>query len=234
MEQREKHRIQLLLLKEIYSVDKEIVFKGGTALEVAYGLDRFSEDLDFDTDIEKASGIDEAIENLDSKVIAVENDWAAEIRRQPNMHIYLLDFYSSIANARLTLKLDAVFERCIHQPKKKTISVAGNPVTMSIMDEGEMLAEKVSSIMNERRNQPRDLYDLRFLIMENTQIDLHLIYSKSKSKVFGNTKRYSISGFSDRVYSLEDRWQELRPYLRKLPGFKDVADYVISRMRIVS
>ena len=49
-EQRERLRIQELLLKEIYSINGSPLFKGGTALEIAYGLDRFSEELDFDMD----------------------------------------------------------------------------------------------------------------------------------------------------------------------------------------
>ena len=46
--QAEKDYLQHLFLRELYStVGTELVFKGGTALQKAYGLHRFSRDLDF-------------------------------------------------------------------------------------------------------------------------------------------------------------------------------------------
>ena len=46
--QQEKHYLQTATLAGVYTaVADELVFKGGTALFFFYGLDRFSEDLDF-------------------------------------------------------------------------------------------------------------------------------------------------------------------------------------------
>ncbi|EFD92374.1 MAG: hypothetical protein BJBARM5_0891 [Candidatus Parvarchaeum acidophilus ARMAN-5] len=46
--QLEKSYLQTLLLYELYArFEKSLVFKGGTALKFFYGLNRFSEDLDF-------------------------------------------------------------------------------------------------------------------------------------------------------------------------------------------
>src|SRR3989344_5567373 len=46
--QQEKHYIQSIILNSIYStVTNELIFKGGTCLLFFYGLNRFSEDLDF-------------------------------------------------------------------------------------------------------------------------------------------------------------------------------------------
>ena len=46
--QQEQHYMQTITLFGIYSyIANELVFKGGTALFFFYGLDRFSEDLDF-------------------------------------------------------------------------------------------------------------------------------------------------------------------------------------------
>ena len=46
--QQEKDYFQYMILAAIYSKpDKNIIFRGGTALQKAYGLNRFSEDLDF-------------------------------------------------------------------------------------------------------------------------------------------------------------------------------------------
>ena len=49
--QLEKDYLQYAVLLEIFKRSKGgLVFKGGTALQKCYGLDRFSEDLDFTTD----------------------------------------------------------------------------------------------------------------------------------------------------------------------------------------
>jgi len=233
-EQKEKHRIQTLILKELYGIAEKMVFKGGTALAFVYGLDRFSEDLDFATDIDGTASIDEAIENLDSRVIHVENDWGNEIRRHSNMYVYLLDFYSELISTRLTIKIDAIFEKCLLPSRRKTINFGGNPVTMHVMDEEEIMAEKINAIMNEKRNQPRDLYDLRFLLSNDIPINLHLVYLKSQSSVFGKSEKYSIKNFTSRVKSLESKWGELKPYLRELPAFSSTAEYVINRLKAVS
>ena len=48
--QKEKDYLQHLILSRIYSkADSGLVFKGGTSLQKVFGLNRFSEDLDFTT-----------------------------------------------------------------------------------------------------------------------------------------------------------------------------------------
>ncbi|EQD65948.1 hypothetical protein B2A_01367, partial [mine drainage metagenome] len=62
----EKDYLQATLLQYIYSYSYNLVFKGGTCLAKLYGLDRFSEDLDFDigdSDIQAANkGIARAVD----------------------------------------------------------------------------------------------------------------------------------------------------------------------------
>ena len=46
--QKEKDYLQHIVLSRIFSrIGSEIIFKGGTSLQKCFGLDRFSEDLDF-------------------------------------------------------------------------------------------------------------------------------------------------------------------------------------------
>lgn len=45
--QQEKDYLLRLLLYNYYKKFKDVVFKGGTCLKYLYGLNRFSEDLDF-------------------------------------------------------------------------------------------------------------------------------------------------------------------------------------------
>ncbi len=232
-EQLEKYRIQNIVLREIYRTDKKIVFKGGTALQRMYGLDRFSEDLDFGLKLEDIVEIDDALEDLDSKIMKIENAWGEEMIRKSNMYVYPLEFYSRTLGKTITLKIDAVFEGCVLEPRKKAVDLDGVPMVVHVMDEAEILAEKVMAIINERRNQPRDLYDLRFLLASGAHIDKHLIFLKSQSTLFGNTHKYSTVRFAERVNALEERWDDLRPYVRALPSFREVAAYVIEKFKLV-
>jgi predicted nucleotidyltransferase component of viral defense system len=233
-EQREKQRIQQLLLREIYAVSDAPVFKGGTAMEIAYGLNRFSEDLDFDLDKGEIAVISEAINNLDSKVINIENDWESEITRHSSMQVFILDFYSNLISARISIKIDVVFDTPIIPPIKKMIKSEGNPIMLKVMDTREILAEKVNAIMDEKRDQPRDLYDLKFLLEKGTNIDFHLIYLKSKSRVFGDVPKYSLKKFSERIDLLGKKWEELKPYVKELPEFKKTRDYVLSIFKLLA
>lgn len=231
-EQKEINRIQGLVLKEIYGISSKPVFKGGTALQIVYGLDRFSEDLDFDIDINEISAIDEALENLDSK-IGIENNWESEISKSTAMYVFMLRFYSALLGKGIDLKIDAVFEKTELEPKKKILNMDGRAVTLIAMDEKEILAEKVNAIMDPKRNQPRDLYDLKFLLDSGVDIDLHLIYLKADSKAFGKHDKYSLGKFSDRVEKLRSKWQELGPYVNALPDFDAVKESVLSRFKLM-
>jgi predicted nucleotidyltransferase component of viral defense system len=220
-------------MREIYSISSAPVFKGGTALEMIYGLDRFSDDLYFDAGINDMAIFDEAISNLDSKVISIENDWGSSIIRHSNMHVFMLYFHSANANQRVHIKIDVVLDKPLMAPKRKTLNVYGKLVTVSVMDESEILAEKVNAIMNPQRDQPRDLYDLRFLLEKKTHIDFHMIYLKSNSTIFGKAPKYSLKIFEERIDFLGKKWGELKPYLKELPDFAETKEYVLGVFKLL-
>lgn len=176
---------------------------------------------------------DEAIINLDSKVISIENDWESSVIRHSDMHVLMLYFNSANADQRIRIKIDAVLDRPLIAPKRKTLNVYGKPVTVSVMDESKILAEKVNAIMNPKRNQPRDLYDLKFLLEKRAHINFHPIYLKSNSAVFGKAPKYSLKGFEGRIDSIGKKWGELKPYLRELPDFEETREYVLSVFKLL-
>jgi len=53
----------MIILKKLYGSDqgKSFVFKGGTALRLAYGSQRFSEDLDFSTNLRDVKVLEQTI-----------------------------------------------------------------------------------------------------------------------------------------------------------------------------
>ena len=117
--------------------------------------------------------------------------------------------------------------------KRKTLNVYGKLVTVSVMDESEILAEKVNAIMNPQRDQPRDLYDLRFLLEKKTHIDFHMIYLKSNSTIFGKAPKYSLKMFEERIDFLGKKWRELKLYLKELPDFAETKEYVLGVFKLL-
>ena len=58
--------LQISFLNEFYSApeSREVYFKGGTAIKILFNSPRFSEDLDFTTQIDPKNLVDKAVENL--------------------------------------------------------------------------------------------------------------------------------------------------------------------------
>jgi len=47
LQAQERDYVQHLLLNQLYYRSQDLIFKGGTALRLVYGGNRYSEDLDF-------------------------------------------------------------------------------------------------------------------------------------------------------------------------------------------
>ena len=142
-----------------------VVFKGGTALQKAYGLNRFSIDLDFAQNQEDK--LPEIMARIGKGI--TEFGYAAkleEIKAIGKTFILKINgpLYANVDRSVCSLKIEiSKREEIILKPKLKTITPTYpdlQPYTMLIMDEEEILAEKVRAIMT--RNKPRDIFDLNF------------------------------------------------------------------------
>ena len=75
----EQDYVQSLFLTELYKKSDNLVFKGGTYLRHAHGLDRFSEDLDFSAtsqfDVSVLEEVTKRLSdyNLDAELLHTEN-----------------------------------------------------------------------------------------------------------------------------------------------------------------
>ena len=163
--QQEKHYIQYLTLNSI--AEEPLVFKGGTYLWFADGLDRFSEDLDF-TASELLSHDVAAKVSKNLSFFGVENTIKPIADNETT-----LSFRISARGPLNTAKID----ECIvyveiskrEQILKKTLPVRLDyspyslPIkTISGMALEEVGAEKVRAILT--REKARDVYDLYYLI----------------------------------------------------------------------
>jgi len=209
--------VQIAFLNEIYAQPKigKTVFKGGTALRLMFASNRFSEDLDFTTDLSK--------KDLDGILADVIGELEKEI---PNLEIRDLDTIAGISkkisikiadvSQPLTIKLDFSLREEVFLTKQGVIKTAlpvSSSVLIDYLDPVEVLAEKYRAIMT--RIKGRDLYDVWYLLNKGIKFDQKLIQKKLdfyKSKI-------DWAKFTERIEGWDEK--ELDQDLRKFLPEKD-------------
>lgn len=226
--QAEKDYFQQIFLLILYShLGRELVFKGGTALSKAYGLDRFSEDLDFT--LSKEEKIKEIL--LDG-IRRFYLDAEIEEQKFPNSLSFILrlkgPLYSGIRQSLCKIELDfSLRDKVVLEPKLVTIGRLLRELPafdVVVMAKEEILAEKVRAIMT--RTKARDVYDLWFLL-QDTEVNFALIEEKLQIM----HKKYSFKEFEEHLHMKKEIWgSELTLLIAKVPVFSEVKKFILSRM----
>jgi len=228
--QAEKDYFQLIVLFILYShFGKELVFKGGTALSKAYGLGRFSEDLDF-TFSREEKVIEIVYQGL--KKFYLEAEIEEKKSRFSFSHILRIKgpLYNGVRHSLCKLELDfSLREKVILEPKIVTLGRLLRELPsfeVVVMAKEEILAEKVRAIIT--RTKARDVYDLWFLLQENITIDVDMINEKLR---FYNLK-YSFTEFKKHLNLKKEIWEtELNPLVAEVPGFTLVRRGILEKMK---
>ncbi|PSG98655.1 MAG: hypothetical protein BRC29_00835 [Nanohaloarchaea archaeon SW_7_43_1] len=180
----EQDYIQALFLTELYSKTEKLVFKGGTYLKHAYGLDRFSEDLDFtavEENVEK--DVRSAKDALEDYGIAAEIDKVNENSISFSCRLrFEGPLYKGKEQSRGSVEIDiSKREDVLLEPEWKRLFFE-YPETRVVnalgLKKKELLAEKLRALST--REKARDLYDCWFLMKQGTGIDLKLFQKKMK------------------------------------------------------
>ena len=216
--QAEKDYFQNILLFIIYQdYGKGIVFKGGTALKKCFGLNRFSEDLDF-TCLDKID-IKKVKDGL--KRFRVEFELESEVYENGLKIILRIKgpLYVGIRQSLCKVIIDFSFrETVILKPEIKTIGRFLEEVPsfdVFVMQEREILAEKIRAML--ARTKARDVYDLWFLARKGVNIDKEIVNEKLKyyNIVFDEKE------LIDCIKKSESVWEEeLGPLVSFVPDFK--------------
>ena len=217
--QAEKDYFQNIILFVLYrAYGTELVFKGGTALKKCYGIDRFSEDLDFTCE----RRIDE--KRLYEGLSRFKLDFEGEVNRyKDGLKIVLRikgPLYIGERKSLCRFVIDLSFrENVIVRPSVKTIGrfMEETPqFDVFVMDEREILAEKVRAVMT--RSKARDVYDLRFLLEKGVEFDEGLV--RRKLEYYGEA--WSPKEFAESLRLKEEVWEtELGPLVGRVPDFKE-------------
>lgn len=169
---------QLLFLKELMNQNfaKNIFFKGGTAIRLLFGGERFSEDLDFSVQGPK----DLFVSFFEDFCNGLEKRWEWKFKKR-NTHVGQTWVLSTamLNQTPCYVKLDFSFRERILMPEKSILSTRYPIVFTSYINhlsKEEVLAEKIRAVMT--RKKGRDLYDLWFLISQSVELQQVLIEEK--------------------------------------------------------
>lgn len=227
--QAEKDYFQQIFLSILYGhFGKELVFKGGTALSKAYGLDRFSEDLDFTLSREEKireileEGIKRFYLEVEIEEQKFQNSFSFTLRIKGPL-------YNGVRQSLCKIELDfSLRDKVVLEPKMVTIGRLLRelpPFEVIVMAKEEILAEKVRAIMT--RTKARDVYDLWFLL-QDTKVDISLI----QEKLMLVEKKYNFTEFQKHLHLKKDIWEsELTFLVAKVPSFVEVKKFILERMK---
>lgn len=230
----ENDYLQHIALSSLYSeFSNELVFKGGTALQKVYGLNRLSRDLDFN--LLNVQDPDPALRRMARKASAYyECDLGPPARIKHGVGYKLRIKGPSYTGAEHVLPLTFnLLEKVELEPSFKTINpgpVYKDPdmrvYSVFVMKEEEILAEKVRAVLTRKTLEPRDVYDIWFLLNKGIGFDMNM----AKRKVESDSAVFSIGEFKKKIVELSEKeWHgDLSPLIHTLPDYKDVRARILS------
>ncbi len=219
--QAEKDYYQSIILFSLYGkFSNELVFKGGTALFKCYGLNRFSEDLDFTISEEKdvMGVITKALDDFGIKyqyktIIDSATSKKYKIRIEGPL-------YKGTERTLCFVTVDvSLREKILLEPNVITTGFYMDVIPtfdVYVMKEEEIFAEKIRAIMT--RESARDLYDLAFLSKKGVKVDMVVIEKKLEL----NGLKFGRKKFIGRCKVLHSNWaNELRSFVKHVPEFEE-------------
>jgi len=231
----EKDYLQHIFLLNLYrKIKDELIFKGGTALQKTYGLNRFSEDLDFtitpDTDIEPVL----------KTVLTNMKIFGCQTTKKKKKDNKIGDKYSIKIKGPLfdgTEQSHAHIQLDLSKREKVVIPIKTNtitpiykdlpPYTVAVMSTTEIMAEKIRAILT--RDNARDIYDLWFLIQKKNKTSISLINSKLKYY----KKTFDLKEFEKSVEKKEKIWKrEIEHLIPTLISFEEIKNDIFSQQFI--
>lgn len=186
--QQEKDYLLKLFLYFYYRKFEGAIFKGGTCIKYLYGLERFSEDLDFNLKSPKRFREEVRITLKEIEKIGIENYFIKEelFKDAFTCEIgFRGSLYTGKEQTRNKFRIDASRKtKTWLKPEWQLIS-SEYPETKSnflilAMQEEEMLAEKLLAAM--KREKGRDLYDVWFLAKAGIKLNSKLLEKKREEE----------------------------------------------------
>lgn len=211
--QAEKDYYQEIILFILYQESgNELIFKGGTALSKCYGLNRFSEDLDFTATTIKDY---EKIITMGLKRFLIPFEYTKKETDESISITYKLQgpLYAGQKNTACRIQIEiSKRESIIMNTEKITLGLHIREIPQFdciAMSKEEILAEKTRALIT--RNKARDLYDIYYLLQIKTPLNKKAI--QKKLDIYNIKYKYEI--VVSAVKAKKPIWEKEMKYLIK-------------------
>jgi predicted nucleotidyltransferase component of viral defense system len=198
-----------------------LAFKGGTALKRCYFGDyRFSEDLDFTLTTEASletilAGLEEISTDIQQESGILIRYSHADRKSHQNSHTFYLAYDGPLPSmSTKEVKVDITISERLVRPLQNRPVLKGykeyedlpEDATVQVYSLEEILSEKVAALTDRARNEPRDLYDIWYLI-EQEKMDLAAIFPGIIDKL--DFRGRSLEGMRDELSKKKTRLEKL-------------------------
>jgi len=236
LENAEKDYVLDLLLFQIYGeFGNTLILKGGTSLYKLYNLNRFSEDLDFTLNKKRFNTdkfVSKVLKGLDLIGVNGRVKNIEQFSTETNIRLMIRGpLYDGSKESLCIITLNISHRERVQLVAKRELIV---PVSREIpsfdvyvMDEIEILAEKVRAIMT--RNKARDVYDIWFLLKRGVDPEISLI--DRKLKIY--KRKFLLSDFEKSIEEKRGFWDtDLRGLIiGSLPDFDETVREILRGFR---
>lgn len=212
--------LQSKLLEKLYAnaLSANIFFIGGTSLRLLRDLPRFSEDLDFDvvgtTPAQIQKLVEAMLQSLRRENIAVDFYQNRTVRRAYYefrfTHLLAALVLSGNRQEKLTIKFDFEYfwkgltqETMLFQRYGFLAQIVTAPLN-------QLLTQKVYAYVHRKQTQPRDIYDIVWLISRGATVDTMFM---RKNSIPADLIKKAMAKFENEKRKIETYKRRLRPYL---------------------
>jgi hypothetical protein len=225
LQAQERDYVQHLLLFLLYGRSQKLIFKGGTALRVAYRGNRYSEDLDFDGPPEAAflqdlwggggGGL-----GAFGLTAGVRNAWQSEVGYSFDVS-YQGPLYDGRDRTKGKVRVDVNLRAEMVESRAVLVTPEYDdlrPFVVQALTLEHLLAEKARAFL--MRGKPRDLYDLWLLTAQGVPLDPDL--ARAKLARYDLTPSAALLEQAFRQAAAD--WEaDLRPLLPRFVNWETVA-----------
>ena len=228
----ERDYIQTLFLYCLYP-EKDIVFKGGTALRLVHKSNRYSEDLDFNSYTDQTEDIlKDAVKRLEDFGIEGEiNDEYTQEQSYSFRLVYKGPLYVSGEKGKGGIDIEVSLREETVDKETKFISSQYDDINdflITVLSLEHITAEKFRALMI--RKKPRDLYDVWFLINKGVTIEKKLLDKKLRLY----DREFETRELKEAINEVEKGWErDLETLLPSIPDFERVSEEVLERVQYI-
>ena len=172
-----KEYLQLMILDNLSSTPyiRKMVFIGGTNLRLAKGLDRFSDDLDFDCKdlskdefIEMTNGVIRFLDRSGFRVETKEKENPKLTAFRRNIYFPELLYEQGLSGhkeERFLIKIEIQDQGVTYEPVITNIKGCGYFFRIPVPSDSVLCSMKIAAMLS--RAKGRDFYDLMFLLAQS-------------------------------------------------------------------